>query len=171
MGPGGSGPASWRRQHKPAGRAGRVWHLAETPAHTPPLTRHIPARSCGVRASHQRQPRGAGLVGEGELCVAGWSPAHSGRVLQAAQRGVPAPSKPPGLRDSHRHGLSFWLGVLVLDCEVGRAPATRSALATAQVATAMWGQQVVRSSVLSVRVEGLVPLVIREGCMEVVALE
>lgn len=79
--------------------------------------------------------------------------------------------KPPGLRDSHRHSLSFWLGVLVLDCEVGRAPATRSALATAQVATAMWGQQVVRSSVLSVRVKGLVPLVIREGCMEVVALE
>lgn len=88
---GGSGRASWRRQHlslqgsedlAPGGDA--LPHPSSDSAH-----------SSGGCASHQLQPRGARIAREGELCVAWWSPAHSGLVRQATQQGVSAPSKLP----------------------------------------------------------------------------
>lgn len=53
------------------------------------------AHSSSACTSHQLQPRASGIIGEEELCVACWSPSHSGRVHQATQQGVPAPSNLP----------------------------------------------------------------------------
>lgn len=94
---GGGGMASFLEEAapRPTGQGGRDVAPEETPSSASPDVAHS-------GTSHPPQPRGAGIIGEGVLCAACWSPSHSSRVCQATQQGMPARPTSPGLGDRPR---------------------------------------------------------------------